>query len=75
MGKHLYFVFPIENGLQLGRVLPLVSALYYHMLSGRSKTKKLGGMKLSGTHPLLFYNDSVTVLGTNMGTGVMVNAE
>jgi len=39
VGKHLSFMFPIENGLQLGIVLPLVSALHYHMLSGRPKTK------------------------------------
>jgi len=39
VGKHLSFVFPIKNGLQQGTVLPLVSALHYHMLSGRSKTK------------------------------------
>ena len=39
MHKHLPFVFPIENGLQLDTVLPLVLALHYHMSSGRSKTK------------------------------------
>jgi hypothetical protein len=40
LGKHLSFVFPLENGLRLGTVLPLVSALHYHTPSGRSKTKR-----------------------------------
>lgn len=39
MGKHLSFVFPVDNGLRLGTVLPLVSALHYHIPSGKSKTK------------------------------------
>jgi hypothetical protein len=37
--KHLSFVFPIKNGLQLDTLLPLVSVLHYHMPLGMSKTK------------------------------------
>jgi hypothetical protein len=40
IGKHLSFVFPVENGLQLDTLLPLVSASHYHMPLGRSKTKR-----------------------------------
>jgi len=61
-------MFPIRNGLKQGNAL---SSLFFNFAleyTNRRVQVNQNGLKLNGTHQLLFYADDVNVLGGSVHT-------
>jgi len=72
--KHLYDLFLVRNGLKQGNSLsPLLFNLALGYAISRVQVNQ-NGLKLIGTHQLLFYADDISVLGGNVHT-IKKNAE
>jgi len=65
VGKNLYDMFPIRNGLKQGSPLFLNFALEYVI---RRVQVNHDGLNLNGTHQLLVYADDVNMLGGSVRT-------
>ena len=68
VGKNLSDTFPIRNGLKQGDALsPL---LFNYVLEHAIRRVQINqdGLKLSGTHHLLAYDDNVNILGGSVHT-------
>ena len=72
MGKNLFEMFPIRNGLKQA----LSPLLFNFALEYAIKSVQINqdGLKLNGTHQLLTYADDVNILGGSAHT-VKENAE
>jgi len=68
VGKHLSDVFPLRNDLKQGDALSplLFNFVVQHAIKGVKINQD--GLKLNGTHQLLFYVDDVSMLGRNVHT-------
>ena len=74
MGKNLYEMFPIRNGLKQGGALsPLLFNFALEYAIKRVQVNQ-DGLKLNGTHQLVAYADDVNILGGSAHT-VKENAE
>ena len=74
VGKNLYDMFPIRNGLKKGVGLsPLLFNFALEYAIRRVQVNQ-DGLKLNGTHQLLAYADGVNILGGSVHT-VKKNAE
>ena len=74
VGKNLSDMFPIRNGLKQGdALLPLLFNFALEYAIRRVQVNQ-DGLKLNGTHQLLFYADDINVLGGSIHT-VKENAE
>ena len=63
VGKHLFDMFPIKNGLKQGDALsPLLFKFAFQYANRRVQVNQ-DGMKLNGTHQLLVYGDDLNILG------------
>ena len=72
--KHLYDLFLVRNGLKQGNSLsPLLFNLALGYAISRVQVNQ-NGLKLIGTHQLLFYDDDISILGGNVHT-IKKNAE
>jgi len=63
-GKHLSDTFPIKLGLKQGDAL---LPLFYKMPFTTVRTNQ-AGLKLNGTHHLLFYADDFNIVGRSIHT-------
>jgi len=74
VGKNLFHMFPIMNGLKQGDALsPLLSNFALDYAIRRIHVNQ-DGLKLNGTHQLLVYADDVNILGGRVHA-VKENAE
>ena len=74
VGKHLFDMFPIRNGLKQGDVLSQFPFKFAFEYAIRRVQVNQDGLKLNGTHRLLAYVDNVNILGGSVHT-VTKNAE
>ena len=74
VGKNLYVMFPIRNGLKQGdALLPLLFKFSLEYAMRRDQVKQ-DGLQLSGTHQRLVHADEVNILGESVHT-IKGNAE
>ena len=74
VGKHLYDMFPIKNGLKQGGALsPFLFNFALEYVIRRIQVNQ-DGLKLNGRHQLMVYADDVNILGGNAHT-TQKNAE
>jgi hypothetical protein len=65
--KNLSYRFPIQNGLKQGDAsLPLLFNFGLNYAIRKVQENQVG-LKVNGTHQLLFYADDVNLLGDNTG--------
>jgi len=65
-GKHLFDMFPIKNGLkQVDALKPLPVNFDLEYAIKRVQVNQ-DGLKLKGTHQLLFYADDVNIMGRSV---------
>ena len=74
VGKNLYDMFPIRNGLKKGVGLSPLLFNFALVYAIRRVQVNQDGLKLNGTHQLLAYVDDVNILGGSVHT-VKKNAE
>jgi len=68
VGKNLSDMFPIRNGLKQGDALsPLLFNFAFEYTIRKLQVNQVG-LKLNGTHQLLFYADDVSMLGGSLHT-------
>jgi hypothetical protein len=78
IGKYLSHVFPIQNCLNQ---IDALSPQFFNFALGYAIMKvqeNQVGLKLNGTHQLLFYTDDVNLLGDNVDSkevGLEINVE
>jgi hypothetical protein len=66
VGKNLSDMFPVRNGLKQGDALsPLLFSFALEYASRRVQVNH-DGLKLNGTHQLLFYADDIKILGRSV---------
>ena len=68
VGKHLFGMFPVKNGLKQGDALsPLLFNYALEYVIQRVQVKQ-DGLKLNGTYQLLVYADDVNIWGRTVLT-------
>ena len=68
VGKRLFDMFPIKNCLQKGDALsPLLFNFALEYVISRFQVNQVG-LKLNGTHHLLFFDNDVNILGESVCT-------
>jgi hypothetical protein len=68
LGKHLFDMFPIRNGLQQGDALSPLIFNFISVYPIRRVQVNQDSLKLNGTHQLLVYADNVNILGGSIHT-------
>jgi len=63
VGKHLFDVFTMKNGLKQGDALQPLFFNFALVYAIRMVAANKDGLKLSGTHQLLVYADDVKIMG------------
>jgi hypothetical protein len=67
VGKHLFDIFPIRNGLKEDALSPIFFKFALESAIRRVQENQ-DGLKLNGTHQLLIYANDVNILGGSVGT-------
>jgi hypothetical protein len=68
VGKHLFDVFPIKNGLKQEAALPPLLFKFSLEYAIRRVRVSQDGLKLKGTHQLMVYADDVDIMGGSVHT-------